>query len=374
MAIRVGRWDCTTCGHVRNLGPETRCVACSAPRPPGVKFYLATDAEIVQDEKRLREAKAGTDWICGHCEAQNKAADTTCYSCGNLRDAESEDVDLESRVYHGDSVPKTSEQPEDRAGERYRREHQALTQKPKSSPVRTWLTIGLVLVGLFMAGNFFLRSFPKDINVEIQGFAWERIIQFEHYEPVDHEDWDTPRNAFDVSSFRAIHHYDKVFRGYETRTRTVQVQVGEDSYVCGQRDMGNGYFEDVYCTRPVYESRDEQYEVKVYDDVPVYATKYRYKLMEWTRQKHNRLAASGKDHEPRWPNAPAAASREPDKWREGPKEETYEVIVREDDGDVHKHVVNAAFWTKCAPGAKLKASKSRIFDQYYGLTETNYQP
>ena len=374
MAIRVGRWDCTTCGHIGNLGPETRCVACGAPRPPGVKFYLATDAEIIEDEKRLREAKAGADWVCGHCTAHNKAAETACHACGKPRDELSKDVELESRVYEGDSVPTTGERPEDRAGERYRREHQALTTQPKSNRLRSLLTLGLVLVGFLIGGNFLLRSFPKDITVEVQGHTWERIIQFEHYEPVQHEAWETPRNAFDVSTFRAIHHYDKVFRGYETRTRSVQVKVGETRYVCGQRDLGNGYFEDVYCTRPVYENRNEQYEVKVYDDVPVYATKYRYKLMEWTRQKHNRLAASGKNHEARWPDAPAAASREPDKWREGPKEESYALLVREEDGDVHTHKVNFAFWTQSASGTRLKARKSRVLDRYYGLTETNYQP
>lgn len=372
MAIRVGRWDCKVCGHKGNLGPETRCISCASPRPPEVKFYLATDAEIVQDEERIQEAKAGVDWICGHCEAQNKATDTVCYSCANPRDDLSKDVDLESRVYHGDTVPNMGERPEDQAGERYRREHRAIEERQKPNRAKGCLSIALVLFIIGVAGIFLLRSFPKDITVEVRGFEWKRTIQFEHFEPVVHESWEVPQKAFDVNSFRAVHHYDKVFRGYETRTRTVQVKVGEQQYVCGQRDMGNGYFEDVYCSRPIYEDRQERYEVKVYDDVPVHATKYRYKLMEWTRQKQNLRTASAKTHKAKWPDSPKGAQSQPDKWREGPKQESYFIAVREDDGDTHTHEVNQAFWNKTQAGSKLKASKSRIFDVYYGLTEKGY--
>ena len=66
------------------------------------------------------------------------------------------------------------------------------------------------------------------------------------------------------------------FDHYETRTRTVKVKEGEERYVSGQRDKGNGYFEDVYSTRPVYEDREEEYR-----DVPVYQTKYLYTVYEW---------------------------------------------------------------------------------------------
>ncbi|MCB0838989.1 MAG: zinc finger Ran-binding domain-containing family 2 protein, partial [Bacteroidetes bacterium] len=89
MAVRVGRWDCDVCGHIGNYGPHTKCASCGASRPANVKFYLPKDAEIVTDKEQLKEARAGVDWICGHCYSQNKAKDTVCNSCGNPRDESS---------------------------------------------------------------------------------------------------------------------------------------------------------------------------------------------------------------------------------------------------------------------------------------------
>ncbi|HEX6041077.1 hypothetical protein, partial [Longimicrobium sp.] len=41
---------------------------------------------------------------------------------------------------------------------------------------------------------------------------------------------------------------------------------GSRTYTCGQRDLGNGYFEDIECSEPVYETRTrtESYQVPEY--------------------------------------------------------------------------------------------------------------
>jgi ribosomal protein L40E len=83
--IRVGRWDCAVCGHKGNIGYETSCSQCGAPRGKNVKFYLPDESEEVQDERQLAQARAGVDWICDYCGADNKATDTHCRSCGNAR-------------------------------------------------------------------------------------------------------------------------------------------------------------------------------------------------------------------------------------------------------------------------------------------------
>ncbi|MDX2245388.1 MAG: zinc finger protein [Bacteroidia bacterium] len=360
MAVRVGRWDCPTCGHIGNTGPQTKCSACSAPRPKDVVFYLPQDAEIVIDEHKLKEAGSGVDWICGHCTAQNKATQTECWSCANPRDETSQDVNLEEREYSNEEVPIE--------GQKRQRTIHPLEQQRLVSPKRGgWfkkiLIAGLVLLG----GVILLRSFPKQISVTVEEFTWERTTQMLHYEPVTKEEWSVPQGAYDVSSFQAIKEYKQVLRGYETRTRDVQVKVGEETYVCGQIDRGNGYFEDKYCTRPIYETRTETYEEAVYDQVPVYATKYRFTIMEWVAHKENLLYAGGKDHNPQWPSTEGKTN--PEQWKEGDKTQVYKIVVVEDDGDKHTEEVGLEFWSKLEEGGKIKAKRSFLFDIYYGLDE-----
>ncbi|MEZ4826433.1 MAG: zinc finger protein [Bacteroidia bacterium] len=361
MAVRVGRWDCSVCGHIGNPGPQTRCTACAAPRPKDVVFYLPKDAEVVSDDQSLNEARSGVDWICGHCEAQNKTSQKDCWSCGNPRDESSHDVDLEEREYGLDEVPIE--------GRKKQRTIHPLEQQRLASTGRGsgWVKkIGIAILALLL-GVILLRSFPRQIEVTVNEFNWERTTQMLHYEPVTKEEWSVPQGAYNVSSFQAIREYKQVLRGYEKRTRDVQVKVGEERYVCGQIDKGNGYFEDKYCTRPIYETRTETYEEPVYDQVPVYDTKYRFTIMEWVASKENLLYAGGKDHNPQWPST--EGKTDPQKWKEGAKTQDYKIVVEEDDGDKHTEVVGFEFWSGLEQGSKIKAKRSILFDIYYGLDE-----
>ncbi|MEZ4772638.1 MAG: zinc finger protein [Bacteroidia bacterium] len=363
MAVRVGRWDCPTCGHIGNPGPQTKCSSCASPRPKDVVFYLPKDAEIVTEDTHLKAASAGVDWICGHCTAQNKATQAECWSCGNPRDETSEDVNLEEREYGLDDVPIE--------GQKRQRTIHPLEQQRLASTKRGggWLRNIIIAALVLLGGVLLLRSFPQQISVTVEQFTWERTTQMLHYEPVAKEEWSVPQGAYDVSSFQAIREYKQVLRGYETRTRDVQVKVGEERYVCGQIDKGNGYFEDKYCTRPIYETRQETYQEAVYDQVPIYATKYRFKIMEWVASKENLLYAGAKDHNPQWPSTEGKTN--PEQWKEGSKTQEYKIIVKEDDGDKHTEVVGFTFWSGLEQGEKIKAKRSFLFDIYYGLDEPN---
>ena len=101
---------------------------------------------------------------------------------------------------------------------------------------------------------------------------------------VTEEDWSLPQGSVKLGEFRAVHHYDKVPDGYETKTRQVQVKVGEKKVKVGVKDLGNGYFKDIYENRPVYETKTETYRETKYRDVPVYMTKYKYKMMKWIEE------------------------------------------------------------------------------------------
>ncbi|MEO1451115.1 MAG: Ran-binding zinc finger domain-containing protein [Bacteroidota bacterium] len=362
MAIYEGRWDCPTCGTRGNRGPETKCPNCGAPRPVDVRFYLPSDAELIEDEKRKREALAGVDWICGHCSNQNKAIATICTACGNPRDETSQDVNLEERTYGNHEVPQDSFAPK---RTQHPLEQQQAVPRRRGGMGRKIMIGAIVILG----GIFLLRSVPKSIEVSVSKFQWERTLQMLRHEAVQKEAWNRPSGAFDVESFRAIRSYQQVFRGYETRTRNVRVKVGEEQYVCGKIDKGNGYFADKYCTRPIYENRQEEYQEKVYDQVPVYDTKYRFKIMEWVAHDRNRLKESGQTQKAIWPTPQNKG--DPKNWKEGTRTESYWIIVRESDGDEHREKVGKNFWEGLNQGQKLKAKKSYIFDVYYGLDEPN---
>ncbi|MEL6698409.1 MAG: Ran-binding zinc finger domain-containing protein [Bacteroidota bacterium] len=355
MGTYVGRWDCPTCGNKGILGPETRCPNCGASRPQNVRFYLPEGAAEVTDEIQLQESQAGVDWICGHCNSQNKAKDTVCFSCGNPRDESSQDVNLEERTYHTNEVPTESFKPQ--------RTQHPLEEARRKPPRRRNPMRGILIVMALLAGGFFfLRTVPKTIDVTVTSFSWERSIALEHKEPAAQESWDLPQGAFDVRKSREIRSYKQVLRGYETRTRQKKVQTGTRRYVCGKVDKGNGYFVDKYCTEPVYEYREETYQAPVYDQVPIYDTKYYYKIMAWVRKGD--LQEAQQDHNPYWPQNP---HRSDSKWREHSRREVYYVVVQEDNGETHDEKMDYNRWQSLDYGSKLKAKQSYLFNWYYGI-------
>ncbi len=121
--------------------------------------------------------------------------------------------------------------------------------------------------------------------------------------------------------------------GYETKERTVseRVHVGERTYVCGQRDLGNGFFEDIECSEPIYETqqRIETYEEPVYEQVPVMATKYEYEVDRWVPARTE--TATGNDHQAYWPELDLQENE-----REGERSESYRIVFRDDNGRRHE--------------------------------------
>lgn len=359
MAIYVGRWDCPTCGTVGNIGPETRCPNCGSSRPEDVRFYLATEAEVVRDKKRIAEARSGADWRCGHCSSHNKADAEVCQTCGNPHDQFSEDVGLERREYAPGEVPEATPQGPDTI-EQYEESvvrHQAGRFR-KLRPIVTVAVLGLI--ALVLSGFF-----PTGVDAQVTGFLWERSTEMEHYEAVAYEDWSVPSSAFDVNSFEAIHHYEKEYSHTETRYRDVREQVGTETYVCGKVDMGNGYFQDRYCSRPVYTTRSESYRHDVYRDVPVYATKYRYKLMQWVVKPAYTLRSEGEDHDPRWPQRPSSLLG--NDWRKGRSEGSYSVIV--EAGKSYTEEVGPRYWEGLRLGDEVPARRAWLYGAWYGLSD-----
>ncbi len=351
MTIRVGRWDCTHCNHKGNLGPDTKCINCGAPRPKNVKFYLPEDAEILKNKEEIKKAKSGADWVCSFCNSHNKAYEKNCQSCGNDRQAEDGDSSLQEIEYSLEETPLGSEKKKAKKN-----------KIPPKKKKRTAMKIVLGIVATFLL-FVVLSLFNSEINVEVTGHSWERKFKTEQNLLVSDEDWSLPHGATNISSFRAIHHYDQVPDGYETKTRSVKKKVGTKRVKIGTKDLGNGHFEDIYETQDVYENVEEKYQAQKYKDVPVYREKYKFNVFKWLKGKE--AIASGNNKEPYWPELikdPKAKDA-----RIGEKTERYFIEIIDHKNKKHKEKVPMEYWLNVEKGDKVKAKKSSIFNSYKGL-------
>lgn len=352
MTVYVGRWDCATCGHKGILGPKTECPSCGADRPKNVQFYLADESDVVQDADQLKRARAGADWRCSYCGQNNPADTITCISCGNGRSEQ--ETRLTQRDYQSGTVPRSSQ--------KVVPESTAIPPPRHRGKGCLWALIGLVVAFIALVIIF---GQTNAIVVTIEGFEWERSIRTEVNRLVEEEDWEMPAQGQLIESFRDIHHYDQVLDHYETRTRTKERAVGTEQYVCGKRDLGNGYFEDKYCDRTVYETYEEQYEAPVYRDKPVYRTKYRYNIYRW--QKSAPIETQGIGKEAQWGDLTAVQS-DPRR-RATQRSAVYTITVRDEQNEQHDHAIPFKEWERLERGDTLNALRGAVSGNYRGLNE-----
>ncbi len=345
MAIREGRWDCQYCGTIGNLGRHHQCHNCGRSRPESTKFYLA-DNEQVTDKQLQRQALVGPDWICQFCGTSNAADITICGSCRAPRESDSpsqqvKDYDLSEVPTSGDMTfddEPSSEEP--------------IQEEPSTKrkiPIIALVAAGALVV-ICLTAIAFLIFGGRESEATVDGFLWERTLDIEELQTVVEEDWQIPSGGRLLSQREAIHHYDQILDHYETRQREIeeQVQVGVEVYVCGQRDLGNGFFEDIECEEPVYETRyrTETFGEPIYRDEPVYQTLYSYDIDKWTVISSE--VASGNDHSPYWPRANLEENQ-----REGDTDEYYVVYFVDDEGEIHEWETTWQQWQRLEQGQQV---------------------
>jgi hypothetical protein len=270
VAIREGKWKCTYCGQV-NQGRETKCQQCGQPRGKDVKFFLEDDAAEVTDQNLIDVAQAGADWTCEFCSTDNRARETRCRQCGAERG--SSPSLKEKFVPQGDAAQ--SGAPSSAAPQSRRR----------MSPVAiVGILAGVAAVCVLFYFLFFSAS---EKTAVLDSGQWERTIAVEENKWVEHTDWED-----------AVPHNAMVLESRQEKYGTEKIQTGTEHKKTGQKDMGNGFFQDVYEDVPVYTERD------------VYKNRVRYKIQEWVV---TRTLKSGGDlsSAPAWPAVTlAAAERE----------------------------------------------------------------
>jgi hypothetical protein len=260
MAVKEGKWRCPACGGV-NLGRDMKCGSCGAVRGPNVKFFLDEDASEVLDEGLLATAAGGADWHCDFCGTDNRAAVTVCRQCGAPKDG----MKNRETVIIGQAPVSGS------GGVASRQ-----ATGPRRKPARIIIPAAMALVAIIAAVVFFSRG--TEDKLRLQSGEWSRSIQVERQELVRHEDWrdQVPSGA-------------RILRTWEAQRSTEKIQVGTEKVKTGTKDMGNGFFQDVFEERPVYTEK------------PVFAMKVEYEIPEWKRYREA-VSRGGIGDAPSWPD------------------------------------------------------------------------
>ncbi|HEU4884032.1 MAG TPA: zinc finger protein, partial [Longimicrobium sp.] len=370
MAIREGRWDCPSCGSKAVYGRHVDCPGCGRPRPAGIRFYLTEDAPAIVDAAQLAEARAGADWICEHCQASNRATIQTCAGCGAARGTSPtqpvQDFGMGAVPRTGASTETSASAPAAALGTIPAQPVYAAgtgattgTGTPTAAPAgglaaargSRWIlpAVAAVFVGLCVLigwaasteasrGPDPLYSYvpTPPVPAVVEGKRWDRRIEARLLSAlIPGQGYALPEGArvlttqqqrtgdrrvvdHYVTSTRQVERTVSVPDGYETVTEEVEetVETGTRTYTCGQRDLGNGYFEDQECSEPEYETRTRTVSRRqpryreetrmetvtdrtpVYRTVPVYRTWYTWNQPVW---RDTVYLASGDTTQPEWP-------------------------------------------------------------------------
>jgi hypothetical protein len=369
-----GRWLCP-CGQ-ENLGRFESCEGtgsegCGRARSKDVRFYLPDNSPVVTDPDQLADATSGPDWQCSHCDGANKNGIgghrvLQCVHCGNGRDQE--DVATPVRALATADVLRTGQEAQaavraellasTRARRAQRVEAFAAQDPANAGPrVVVWAfsALGAALVAFAVWFFFIATSFTNGV-VTATEWTWsasleQRIIRTDsgfHTPPSDATilESETRQNGMkDV----------QVGTKEETYATTKRIPGPPESYACGMRDLGNGYFEERTCTRsttitvPAVGTRT----VPVMRRVPNMETWRRWTHPVWVVDETFRAGAGAKPIVP--PALPEPGIGE----RLTTPRITRTTVVTLDDGTVLRLSNQPELWAKVDNGEIVRVERNR---------------
>ncbi len=215
-------WTCPNCGN-ENGGSVRVCGTCGTPQPADVEFHQARVQRLIEDEEKLKLAKAGADIQCAYCGGRNPATFKSCSQCGSdlsegaqreigrvvgaFKPGPAGSIECENCGTHnagtrtichncGAALPvvKSAAAP-------------ALTESPKAAPkaksgVSPGLIAGILVACISVAAlGWFLFLRTSDLVAPVVDVEWQRSIAVEALGPDERDDWQDqlPADAENIS-------------------------------------------------------------------------------------------------------------------------------------------------------------------------------
>lgn len=281
-------WTCPNCQTV-NPGPMKICSSCGAPRPDEVQFAQAAQEELIQDEKEIKQAKAGADITCGYCGAPNPGNAEVCQRCGaDLKEGKKRIAGQVIGAHRAGPVaniacpncgaenPATAFKCSQCGAPLTREAPKSVTTVRKPVPIWVYIFLAAVLIGLIALIATCARR--EEVSATVQELEWQRGIIVMSIGPVQKEDFkdEIPVGATIGTCRQELHHVQKE-------------PVAGAEEVCGTPytvDTGSGYGEVV-----------QDCEYRVYKDY------CKFTVQECT--KVDEVFVQGTGQEVAWPAVPA---------------------------------------------------------------------
>ncbi|MGD2091505.1 MAG: hypothetical protein PVH61_35360 [Candidatus Aminicenantes bacterium] len=289
MNTQSARWDCPYCGREGLLESQTVCSACRAQRPAAVKFYYPeeTGSETLTPQEKAKEKEAG-----------GCAVFAWGFGLAFL---------LIIVVIFFPTIKKTA-------------------------------------LSIFNAVD---SLFSKNMEAVVLDHRWERTADLYQKREVTEEGWEVPQGGTLIESYPAVHHKEKVHKGYRDGERTVKVKKADGKY----------------------EERTETYREEIIEEVPVYKEKYKYRIPRWV--KIEQLKTSGQDKNPYWPTDYRLNIKE--QYKIFDRGEKYFIIIEFPDGTTADAEASRRVWKDIVEGQNVKVVKHSLSGTYTIVQKENAQ-
>ena len=334
--IIEGYWDCAYCQTKHILGRYRNCPNCGKPRGEDAVFeHDAPNTENVVEKPE--EVSREADWHCEFCDSLNPASAKFCESCGSPR---SDKTYFQMKEEH-----KKKEQAA-----------QAIASPPPPPPAKKSRLPLLIAIAAAVFLIFFLTR-PAKADLTVRSMEWARSVSVEELRTLQESGWNIPSGARVYDQKQEVQTYTQVLDHYETREREVEEEYIDhyEDVVVGYEDLGNGYFEEITESQPVYQTRyyTETYEEPVYVTVPVFGTKYYYEIDRWVYERKEDTAGT-RDKSPYWPDLDLKENE-----REGGRTEKYTFTAVDRKDKVYTYTCSGqAEWEKYHVGDTFNATLS----------------
>lgn len=333
-------WKCSSCGmDVPDAKEFPRCPTCGNPKDDSdetrIKYEVGKKTEHIKEGLNLTVEH----WTCEYCDTETPVTESKCSSCGHPRYEEKvtqtstnnyfEYPKVENKVYRNERV--------------------------YSSSSKSWwkplAIVGGVALFAWLIWFFFIATIEK--TGQISDKSWSRSVTIEDYAERQREAWEgqVPSDGKVYDTYEDVYEYKKVFDHTEIKTKTVVV--GQEEYVCGTIDNGDGTFEDKMCTRDITE--EQEYTEDVYRDEPVYKTKCKYTIWEWEydRKELTYGSVSQNTGNPYWYAVTASDERDAGRSSE------YLIHISTEDGRTYDDEHTQAEWEQFIINQKVTIKVTR---------------